>query len=82
VAPFQHVVATAGDFLQVEVAFTGLRWFKLDPSKVKTTVEVKNPDLTKVDEVGFVDLAPGSGHGVSGAFNVSTVELYAKAVAR
>lgn len=77
-----RAINTEGDFLQVEVAFTGLRWFKLDPIKVKTTVEVKNPDLTKVDEVGFVDLAPGSGHGISGAFNLSTVELFAKAVAR
>jgi hypothetical protein len=73
---------TEGDFLQAEVAFGGMRWFKLDPQKVVTTVEVKNPDLAKVDEVGFVDLSPGSGHGVSGAFNLSTIELYANSVPR
>ena len=73
---------TEGDFLQAEVSFGGMRWFKLDPQKVVTTVEVKNPDLAKVDEVGFADLSPGSGHGVSGAFNLSTIELYAKAVPR
>jgi hypothetical protein len=59
-----------------------MRWHKLDPQKVVTTVEVMSPDLTRVDEVGFVDLAPGGGHGIAGAFNVSTLELYAKAVPR
>jgi hypothetical protein len=73
---------TEGDFLQAEVAFGGMRWFKLDPQKVVTTVEVKNPDLAKVDEIGFVDLSPGGGHGVSGAFNLSALELYAKPVPR
>jgi hypothetical protein len=73
---------TEGEFLQTETAFGGMRWFRLDPQKVVTTVEVKAPDLSRIDEVGFVDLAVGGGHGVSGAFNVSTIELYAKAVPR
>ena len=73
---------TEGDFLQTEVAFGNMRWFTLDPQKVVTTVEVKNPDLTKVDEIGVADLSPGGGHGVSGAFNLSTIELYAKPVPR
>ena len=75
-------VSTDGDFLETEVAFGGMRWFKLDPEKVVTTVEVKSPDLTRIDEIGFADLSPGGGHGVSGAFNLSTVELYAKPVPR
>jgi hypothetical protein len=75
-------IDTEGEFLQIEVAFGGMRWFKLDPQKVVTTVEVKNPDLSKVDEVGFVDLSPGGGHGIAGAFNMSTFELYAKPVPR
>lgn len=75
-------VDTEGEFLTIEVAFSGMRWHKLDSQKVVTTVEVKSPDLTKVDEVGFVDLSPGGGHGIAGAFNVSTFELYAKPVPR
>jgi hypothetical protein len=75
-------VNTEGDFLEVEIAFGGMRWHKFDPAAATTSAEVKNPDLTKVDEIGFVDLAPGGGHGVSGAFNVSTIELFAKAVPR
>ena len=75
-------IDTEGEFLSTEVAYGGMRWHKVDPQKVVTGVEVKNPDLTKVDELGFVDLAPGGGHGISGAFNVSTLELYAKPVPR
>jgi hypothetical protein len=75
-------VDTAGEFLQSEVAFGNQHWFKLDPQKVVTTVEVKNPDLSKVDEIGLVDLAPAGGHGNAGWANLSTVELYAKTVPR
>ena len=75
-------INTDGEFLTTEIAFSGMRWFKFDPAKVSTGAEVKNPDLGKVDEVGFADLAPGGGHGVSGAMNISTIELFAKAVPR
>jgi hypothetical protein len=75
-------INTDGEYLDSEVAFGGLHWFKLDPQKVTTSVEVKNPDLSRVDEIGFVDLAPGGGHGNAGWMNISAVELYAKAVPR
>ena len=75
-------IDTEGNFLSAEVAFTGQRWFKVDPAKVVTTVEVKDPNLSRVDEVGFVDLAPSGGHGNAGWANVSTFELYAKPVPR
>ncbi len=77
-----HTISTDGEYLENEVAFGGMHWFKLDPAKVTTTVEVKNPDLSRVDEIGFVDLMPGGGHGNAGWVNVSVVELYAKAVPR
>jgi hypothetical protein len=75
-------ITTGGEFLQVEIAFTGMTWFKLDPQKVVVMTEVKNPDLSKVDEVGLASLAPGGGHGIAGSANLSTVELFAKAVPR
>ena len=78
-----HSDSTAEEFLQSEVAFQSQRWFMLDPEKVAIGVEVKNPDLSKVDEIGFADLMPGGGHhGYVGAVNVSVIELYAKAVPR
>lgn len=75
-------ISTDGEFVQVEIVFGGLRWFKLDPEKVVVTSEMKNPDLTRVDEVGLVTLAPGGGHGIAGSANLSTVELFARASPR
>jgi hypothetical protein len=75
-------ISTDGEFLQVEVAFGGMKWFKLDPVKVVVTSEVVNPNLGKVDEVGLVTLAPAGGHGTAGSANFSTVELFARAVPR
>jgi hypothetical protein len=39
-------------------------------------------DLSRVDEIGFVDLTPGSGHGFGGFSNLGWIEVYAKPVAR
>ena len=75
-------ITTNGDFLQVEIAFTGQQWYKLDPQKVVVMTAAMNPDLGKVDEVGVASLAPGGGHGIAGSFNLSTVELFAKGVPR
>ncbi|MEQ1759628.1 MAG: hypothetical protein ABL986_15025 [Vicinamibacterales bacterium] len=76
-------VYTDGAYVQVEAVFGGgVRWFKLDSAKVVTTLEVKNPDLSKVDEIGWVDLAPGGGHGNAGWYNVSTFEVLGKAIPR
>ncbi len=77
-----RAITTNGEFLKVEIAFSGMRWYKLDPQRLVVLPEVKNPDLSKVDEVGLVSLQPGGGHGIAGSFNLSTVELYAKPVAR
>ena len=77
-----RAITTDGEFLQVEVNFGGMRWYTLDPQKVIVMLEVKNPDLSRVDEVGLTTLAPGGGHGIAGSANFSTVELFAKAVPR
>jgi hypothetical protein len=75
-------ISTDGEFVQVEIVFDGMRWFKMDPQKVVVTSEVKTPDLSRVDEVGLVTLAPGGGHGVAGSANLSAVELFARSVPR
>ncbi|MBA3888781.1 MAG: hypothetical protein H0X67_24090 [Acidobacteria bacterium] len=80
-----RAITTDGDFLQVELALSGfgrIRWYLLDPERVVTTTEFRDPDLSKVDEVGFVNLAPGGGHGRAGWANLSTVEVYARPVPR
>ena len=75
-------ISTDGEFLSVEIAFTGMRWYGLDPVKVIVLTEVTNPDLSKVDEVGVAMLSPGGGHGIAGSVNLSNVELFAYPVPR
>ena len=75
-------ISTGGEFLTVEVAFTGMHWYKLDPKKVVVLAPVENPDLHRVDEVGLASLAPAGGHGIAGSANLSTVELFANTVPR
>ena len=77
-----QVINTNGAFLSAEVAFDNQRWFNLDPEEVATGSEVADVDLSRVDEVGFVDLAPAGGHGNAGWVNISTFEVYASPVPR
>ena len=70
-------ITTHGEFLTVEVAFSGMRWYALDPAKVVVLTEVVNPNLRMVDEVGLAMLSPGGGHGIAGSANLSNVELFA-----
>jgi hypothetical protein len=39
-------------------------------------------DLSRVDEIGFADLMPGSGHGPGGYVNVARIEVYGTPVKR
>ena len=75
-------ITTHGEFLTVEVAFGGMRWYALDPVKVVVLTEVTNPNLGRVDAVGLATLSPGGGHGIAGSANLSTVELFANLVPR
>jgi hypothetical protein len=77
-----RAITTDGEFVQVEIVFTGMKWYTLDPQKLVVMREVMKADLGKVDEVGMASLAPGGGHGIAGSFNLSTVELFAKPIPR
>jgi hypothetical protein len=77
-----RTITTYGEFLTVEVAFIGMRWYALDPAKVVVGTEVTSPDLRRVDEVGVAMLAPGGGHGIAGSANLSNVDLFAHPVPR
>jgi len=71
------------DWLTHEFSFQGMRWLTLDIARVVTTGNwVANPDLTKIDEIGFADLMPGTGHGPGGWADVATIEVYGKPVPR
>ncbi len=70
-------------FLESEFAVSSVRWLPLDIGRVVTVGQAwAEPDLRKVDEVGFADLTPGSGHGWGGFVNVGRIEVYGRAVER
>ena len=75
-------ITTHGEFLSVEIAFSGMRWYGLDPTKVIVLTEAVNPDLRRVDEVGLAMLSPGGGHGIAGSANLSAVEVFAYSMPR
>ena len=72
-----------------EFPIATIRWVKLDPMRVVTVsspgnsnneIWVQNPDLSKVDEVGFADLMPASGHGTGGYIQLGPIEVYGRLV--
>jgi hypothetical protein len=71
------------DWLMSELSFADLHWLKLDITRgVTTGVILEHVDLSKVDQIGFIDLMPGSGHGPGGWSDVAQLEVYAKSVPR
>jgi hypothetical protein len=81
----------AGDFADentyeyrtVDFHLATVRWLVLDPATLTTKgTLLPEVDLSKVDEVGFVDLTPGSGHGFGGYSALGWVEVYGKSVPR
>lgn len=88
---------STADWHQYEISFSEVRWLKLDPQRGVTLGEtwVENADLSKVDEVGYFDILPGSGVHVEGMplekmpppppeglIAVSSFELWGKPVPR
>lgn len=78
-----HATGPELDFNQADVSIADVRWLKLDIARVVAVGNwVEHPDLTKVDEVGFADMMPGSGHGAGGYVNVGRIEVYGRPVKR
>jgi len=71
------------DWIESEFNVSDVRWLRVDPTRMVTTgTWVNNPDLSKVDEIGFADLMPSSGHGPGGWADVGKIEVFAKSVPR
>ncbi len=78
-----HEDGSTADWLQSEFLISEVHWLRLDPEKLVTKGNfVPKPDLSKVDEIGFTDLIPGSGHGPGGWVDVAAIEVYGKPVKR
>lgn len=87
---------SVADWQQSEVSISEVRWLKLDPARGVTLGQwVDKPNLSKVDEVGFFDVIPGSGVHVDGVpvaklpapppggwVAISAIELWGKPVTR
>jgi len=78
-----HVTGPNADFNVSDISISDVRWLKLDIDRVVAVgTWVERPNLSKVDEVGFADLMPGSGHGSGGYANIGRIEVYGKPVKR
>src|SRR5438128_2763973 len=78
-----HTDGSTVDWLQSDFSLADVRWLRLDVNAVVTKGNfVDKPDLSKVDEIGFADLVPGSGHGPGGWIDVATVEVFGKPIKR
>jgi len=78
-----HTDGSTVDWLQSDFSLADVRWLRLDINAVVTKGNiVDKPDLSKVDEIGFVDLVPGSGHGPGGWIDVATIEVFGKSIKR
>jgi hypothetical protein len=76
-------IGSPADWLITEFSISELRWMRLNAAKVTTTGNIlATADLSAIDEIGFADLMPGSGHGPGGWADVATIEVYADSKAR
>jgi hypothetical protein len=78
-----RATGTRRDWLVSEISYADLHWLELDIKRVVTVGNlVDKIDLSKVDEIGFADLMPASGHGPGGWADVAQIEVYAHAAPR
>jgi len=80
-----HEVGYSTDWVENEISFGDVRWRNLDIENVVEARDgkwVDNPDLSKVEEIGFTDLMRGSGHGAGGGSRIDWIEVYGKPVPR
>jgi len=81
-----HAESYSADWNVTEFALADVRWRGLDIGRgVVETIDgqwKKDPDLSRVDEIGFTDLMRGSGGGPGGGTRVDWIEVYGRAVPR
>ena len=80
-----HATAYSSDWIESEIQLADVRWRALDIDKVvegKGTNWVEKPNLSRVEEIGFTDLMPGTGHGGGGGSRIDWIEVTGKPVPR
>ncbi|MBZ5643771.1 MAG: hypothetical protein LAO19_13495 [Acidobacteriia bacterium] len=79
-----HATPWSTDWVESEIQLADVRW---QPLNIETVTEgrgdkwIDNPNLTRVEEIGFTDLMPGSGHGAPGS-RLDWIEVNGKPVPR
>lgn len=79
------LVSSEGDCISKDWRITefnlmDLNWYTLNIKSVIEVRPVKDPDLSKVDEIGFTDLMPGGGSDACS--RLDWIEVYGKTVSR
>ncbi len=79
----EHADGSVFDYHTTDFTLSESRWIQLDIEKDVTRGRwLEKVDLSKVDEIGFTDLMPGSGHGDGGYSDLGWFEVYGKPVPR
>lgn len=79
------LVSVQGDSMSTDWRITefiikDLKWYSLNIRSVIEKIPVLNPDLSKVDEIGFTDLMTGGGSDACS--RLDWIEVYGKSVSR
>jgi hypothetical protein len=79
----EHAETLDSDRLPSAFTLSDSRWIQLDINRLVTHGRwLDHPDLSRVDEIGFSTLMPGSGHGYGGYADLGWFEVYGAAVPR
>ena len=79
-----HATAYSTDWVESEIQLADVRW---QPLNIENVIEgrgdkwVDNPNLSRVEEIGFTDLMRGGGHGAPGS-RIDWIEVYGKPIPR
>ncbi|MSR36003.1 MAG: hypothetical protein EXR95_05070 [Gemmatimonadetes bacterium] len=82
-----QVIGPSSDYRVSELVMRDIRWRRMNPERVVEDADGKwfepgTADLSRVDQVGWTDMAPGISHGSGGYANVGWIEAYGVLVPR
>jgi hypothetical protein len=79
-----HTTAYSTDWVESQIQLADVRWRPLNIENViegKVDKWAENPNLSRVEEIGFTELMRGGGHGSAGS-RIDWIEVYGKPVPR
>jgi hypothetical protein len=70
-------IGPSRDWQISEMPIADIQWYELHTETMTDYPAIQNPDLSKVAEIGWTDLSPGSGHGTpGGSTRVDWIKVY------